>query len=256
MKQKEGSSISSSPPFDLEKFARELIACRRCGRLADHCQKTSLVKVRRFRTESYWGRPVPSFGPSDATLMIVGLAPAAHGGNRTGRVFTGDSSGDFLFSALHRFGFANQPESRSRDDGLVLYRTYITAILHCAPPDNKPLPGEILNCRSFLIREIRGLKKIKAVLTLGRIAFEQYLGSLTAIGLLDHSRGFRFLHGASYRLGDRLPLLFSSYHPSQQNTRTGKLTPKMFDDVLSAIRKYLDETPAGSLQVKAECATQ
>ena len=199
-----------------------------------------------YRDAEYWGRPIPSLGDPDAELLIVGLAPAAHGGNRTGRIFTGDRSGDFLYRALYEAGFANQPLSRERGDGLKLSNCYITAALRCAPPKNKPLPKELQNCRPYLEKELRLLKRVRAVLALGRIAFDTYLrlvgsGRLSneAPGQLPPRSSLRFAHGASYTLAEGLPRLFASYHPSQQNTLTGKLTPEMMRQVLHDIRTYL-----------------
>jgi uracil-DNA glycosylase family 4 len=173
--------------------------------------------------------------------LIIGLAPAAHGGNRTGRVFTGDDSGHFLFRALHKAGFANQPLSIHRDDGLTLQGTYITAILHCAPPDNKPKPVEIKRCRPYLMEEIRLLKQVKVVLALGRIAFEGYLTTLKEMELLPTKPTLDFAHGRSYDLGPSLPSLFASYHPSRQNTQTGRLTEAMFDNLFRKINTVLRE---------------
>ncbi|MFQ5818227.1 MAG: uracil-DNA glycosylase, partial [Terriglobia bacterium] len=203
------------------------------------------VKRRAYREETYWGRPIPGFGPESrsfgtgrAELLILGLAPAAHGGNRTGRVFTGDRAGDFLFEMLYRTGFANQPTSIHRDDGLRLRNAYVTATLRCAPPKNKPLPSEILNCRPYLEAEL-DLVRPRAVLALGRIAFDGYLKLLQERGVIENRAAYQFRHGASYQLPAELPRLFAAYHPSQQNTQTGRLTPAMFLRVLRQIRRYL-----------------
>jgi uracil-DNA glycosylase len=196
------------------------------------------IKVRRFRDQTYWGRPVPGLGTADAGLFIVGLAPAAHGGNRTGRIFTGDRSGDFLFAALHRAGFANQPVSVARDDGLTLLGCYIAATARCAPPANKPLPEEIANCREYLIREWTLLRRVRAVLALGKIAQDGFLAMLKAIGRIPARKGYAFGHGVSHDLGEGVRL-FGVYHPSQQNTFTGKLTPARFDAVLRAVKAHL-----------------
>lgn len=193
-----------------------------------------------FRDEDYWGKPVPSFGDPEAELLIVGLAPAAHGANRTGRMFTGDRSGEFLYRALHEAGFASRATSARRDDGLKLRNCYITAALRCAPPANKPLPREILNCRPYLLQELQLLRRVRAVLTLGRIGFDAYLRAVSEGRDLPPLSAFRFAHGASYDLPDGLPRLFVSYHPSQQNTQTGKLTPAMFHEVFRDIRAFLD----------------
>lgn len=215
----------------------DLIACERCPGLRNYCVRAAREKRRAYRDQDYWGRPVPGFGDSKARRLIVGLAPAAHGGNRTGRVFTGDRSGDFLFAALHRAGFANQPESLHREDGLKLTDAYITAVLHCAPPGNKPERADLDRCRDYLIRELRLLKSVMAVLALGRIAFDEYLATVIGLGWMEDRRGIRFRHGGRYRPDRSGPTLFASYHPSQQNTQTGRLTAAMLDQVLQAIRR-------------------
>jgi uracil-DNA glycosylase len=215
-----------------------VVACERCPRLRVWCREVARVKVKRFARERYWGRPVPGFGDSAARLLVVGLAPAAHGGNRTGRIFTGDRSGDFLYSALHRAGFASQPTSVSRGDGLHLLDCYIAAIARCAPPGNRPLPGEIANCREYLRREWALLGSVRAVLALGRLAMDGFLAVLREEGRVPRRKGFAFGHGVSHDLGGGVTL-FCSYHPSQQNTFTGKLTPAAFDRVLNDIRRHL-----------------
>jgi len=197
------------------------------------------VKVRRFRDQEYWGRPVPSLGSPNARLLVVGLAPAAHGGNRTGRVFTGDRSGDWLYRALHRFGFANQPHSIDRNDGLRLIDCYITAAVHCAPPDNKPLPEEFANCRPYLLEELQSLRNVRAVIPLGMIAYKTYFAARRELGWKNPSRLPDFSHGGVSVLEDGIRVI-SSYHPSQQNTQTGKLTETMFDDVFLKVRRLLD----------------
>jgi uracil-DNA glycosylase family 4 len=222
----------------LARVERDVVACERCPRLRRWCRKVALEKVKRFRDEDYWGRPVPGWGDPKARLLIVGLAPAAHGGNRTGRVFTGDRSGDFLFAALFRAGFANQPTSISRTDGLRLHDCYFAPLARCAPPLNKPTPAEIARCRPFLERELALLGGVRAVLALGKIAMDGYLKLLRDGGRLPERRAYAFGHGVSHDLGDGLRL-FASYHPSQQNTFTGKLTPAAFDAVLAAIRRHL-----------------
>jgi uracil-DNA glycosylase family 4 len=194
--------------------------------------------VRRFQDEEYWGRPLPGFGDPQARLLIVGLAPAAHGGNRTGRIFTGDRSGDFLFAALHRTGFANQPTSVARNDGLRLTDCFITPVARCAPPANKPRPEEILNCREYITREIALLPRLRAMLALGKIAMDGLLAVLRGQGRIPARRGYAFGHGVSHDLGDGLRL-FASYHPSQQNTFTGKLTPRGMDSVFKQINAHL-----------------
>lgn len=201
-------------------------------------EKVAREKRRAYRDWDYWGRPVPGFGDPQAELLIVGLAPAAHGGNRTGRVFTGDRSGDFLFRMLYQAGFANQPHSVHRDDGLRLHNAYICAAVRCAPPANKPLPREIQNCQPYLERELEILRP-RAVLALGKIAFDAYLSLLVQQGKIASRTPYRFAHGARYVLPGGLPCLFTSYHPSQQNTQTGRLTPAMFLGVLRRIRRFL-----------------
>ena len=217
----------------------DIVDCRRCPRLVEYRQEVARIKVRRFRDWEYWGKPVPSFGPASARLLVIGLAPAAHGGNRTGRIFTGDRSGDWLYSALHKFGFANQPTSVDRNDGLKLIDCYITAAIHCAPPDNKPLPSEFNSCRPYLLDELQHLKDVQVVIALGMIGFKTFLSARKQLGLTNPSPAPPFAHGAVARLADSTTVI-SSYHPSQQNTQTGKLTEKMFDDVFSKARKVLN----------------
>ncbi|HKM91789.1 MAG TPA: uracil-DNA glycosylase [Candidatus Acidoferrales bacterium] len=228
----------------LQVLNQQIIACRRCPRLVAHREIVARVKRRAFRHETYWGRPVPGFGPPEggAQLLIIGLAPAAHGANRTGRMFTGDRSGDFLYARLHEAGFANQPFSSRRDDGLQLINAYISASLRCAPPGNHPLPDEIANCRPFLEAEWELLRPC-AVLALGRIAFDGFLKLLRSRGEVQSAAPFVFRHGASYALPGRDgrpgQRLFAAYHPSQQNTQTGRVTPAMYRRVLRKIRRML-----------------
>jgi uracil-DNA glycosylase family 4 len=217
----------------------EIQDCRLCERLVHYREEVARRKVRRFQDWEYWGRPVPSLGSLDARLLIVGLAPAAHGGNRTGRIFTGDRSGDWLYRALHRFGFANQPTSTHRDDGLHLIDCYITAAIHCAPPDNKPLPDEFVNCRTYFLEELEGLHNVRAVVPLGLIAFKSYFIARKELGWTNPSPLPVFTH-AGVAMLDKGIRLISSYHPSQQNTQTGKLTEAMFDDVFRKARRHLD----------------
>lgn len=213
----------------LEQVNEVLIQCTRCPRLVAWREETARVKRRAYRDWEYWGRPIPGFGDPAARLLIFGLAPAAHGGNRTGRVFTGDKSGDFLFSALHRAGFANQPVSRVRGDGLALRDVYISAAARCAPPDNKPTREELDNCRPYLLRELGLLRNLQGIVALGSIGFESVI---TAYRQQGHSvPRLKFGHNALHSLGEGLPWLLASYHPSQQNTQTGRLTPAMFDDI-------------------------
>jgi uracil-DNA glycosylase family 4 len=221
----------------LIELQHEIVACRRCPRLISHCAEVARIKRRAYRDWEYWGKPVPSFGDPDAKLLILGLAPGAHGSNRTGRVFTGDSSGDLLYKVLHATGFASQAASRSRDDGLRLHGAYITAAVHCAPPGNKPTPKEIGDCRGYLERELNLLPNLLAVVTLGKIAFDVYLSILRDQGIIRSRSVFLFAHNTEHHIGPGQPMLISSYHPSQQNTSTGKLTEKMLLDVFERVRK-------------------
>lgn len=235
----------------IDQLQKRVIACRRCPRLVEYREMVACEKRRMYRTEEYWGKPLPGFGDPDAELLLVGLAPAAHGGNRTGRMFTGDRSGDFLYRALYEAGFANQPLSVRRNDGLALRNCYITAAVRCAPPANKPSPEEQRNCRPYLVEELKYLRRLRAVLALGRIAFDAYLRvvyeeqeSRRRAAVEDAAKwprrtSFQFAHGASFGLPDAQPRLFTAYHPSQQNTQTGKLTPAMFRRVLEDIRQFL-----------------
>lgn len=226
--------------MSLQRIADEIAACRRCPRLIAHCQHVASVKRRAYADWEYWGRPVPSFGDSRARLLIVGLAPGAHGANRTGRVFTGDRSGDLLYRVLHRTGFASQPQATSRDDGLELHGAYITAVVHCAPPGNKPTPAEIRACRGYLERELDLLTQVRVVVALGRTAFDVYLSILRDRGRIASRRACLFAHGAEHALGADLPTLLASYHPSQQNTQTGRLTEEMFTAVFARARELAD----------------
>jgi len=221
----------------IERVARDVVACERCPRLRAWCRRVAREKVRRFAQEEYWGRPVPGFGDPNAGLFVVGLAPAAHGGNRTGRVFTGDRSGDFLFAALHRAGFASQAASKGRDDGLALRGCYVAPVARCAPPANRPTPAELARCRDFLAREWALLTNARAVLVLGRIAMDGFLAMLREAGR-PLPRGLDFGHGRTHDLGEGVRL-FCSYHVSQQNTFTGRLTPAGFDAVLVEVKAHL-----------------
>ena len=222
----------------LRVLNQEIVACRRCPRLVEYREEIARTKRRAYRDWTYWGRPVPAFGDAEARLVIIGLAPAAHGANRTGRMFTGDRSGDFLYEQLYRAGFANQSQSKRADDGLVLRHALISAAIRCAPPANKPLPEEIQNCLPYLERELE-LIRPRAILALGGIALNTYLDLLKRQGVIASRAAFPFSHGASFALPGDLPQLFAAYHPSQQNTQTGRLTPAMFARVLTKIRKFL-----------------
>jgi uracil-DNA glycosylase family 4 len=223
----------------LRELEAKVIRCRKCPRLVTYREKVASEKRRSYREWDYWGKPVPGFGDPRAKLVVLGLAPAAHGGNRTGRVFTGDRSGDFLYKALYDAGFANQPTSVRRDDGLALKNAYVAATVRCAPPANKPLPSEEANCRPYLEKEL-DLLRPRALLALGGIAMRVYLGLLKERGAVRSAAAFPFRHGASYELGRGLPRLFVSYHPSQQNTFTGRLTEAMLAGVLRDIRRFLE----------------
>jgi len=227
---------------ELFHIAQEVVACRKCPRLVAYREKVAREKRRMFREWTYWGKPLPGFGDPRSKLVIIGLAPAAHGGNRTGRMFTGDRSGDFLYAALHKAGLANQSTSLHRDDGLRLQNVFISAACRCAPPDNKPLPGEIANCREYLEREMHILQP-KAVLALGKIAWDAYLEILKQRGAITSRAAFPFAHGAEEKLPGDTPRLFGVYHPSQQNTQTGRLTPAMYAQVLKRIRHFLEKDP-------------
>ena len=214
--------------------------CVRCPRLVAHRRRVADEKVRRFRDEIYWGRPVPSFGDPLARLLIIGLAPAAHGANRTGRAFTGDRSGEWLYEALHRYRFANLPRSRHRQDSLTLHDCFITQVIHCAPPGNKPERQEIANCQPYFLDELQLLKNVELVMPLGRLAFDAYLRAYQQAGNPLPSPRPRFEHGKCIRLPTGQALL-PTYHPSQQNTQTGRLTRSMFHQVFAAARTLLDE---------------
>lgn len=217
----------------LAHLGRTVIACRRCPRLVRYRESVARTKKREFADWTYWGRPVPGFGDLRAELLIVGLAPAAHGANRTGRMFTGDSSGRWLFRALHRQGFASRAASDHRDDGLRVRNAYITAVVRCAPPDNRPMPEEMANCAGYLRQELTLLSRVRVIVALGQIAFTQVLTLASAGGLSVPRPRPRFTHGAAYTLrGRRDPVeLIASYHPSRQNTQTGRLTEAMLDAV-------------------------
>lgn len=225
--------------MELNHLHNEITACRACPRLVEWREKVALEKVARFRTWDYWGKPVPSFGPGDARLLVVGLAPAAHGANRTGRVFTGDKSGDWLYRALHKAGFANQPTSVAADDGLELTDCRVSAVVRCAPPDNKPERDETERCRPFFDRELSLLKDVRVIVALGHFAWDNVLAALHRLGTEIPAPKPKFGHCATVRIGDRLTLI-GSYHPSQQNTSTKKLTEPMLDAVFEAARAALN----------------
>ena len=208
-----------------QELSQAIMNCQACPRLREHCQKIAVSKRKSYQGEDYWGRPLPGFGDPKARLLVVGLAPAAHGANRTGRVFTGDRSGEWLYRALHKAGFANQPASTHLEDGLALIRAYVTCVARCAPPNNKPLPEELARCATFLKQEIQLLREVRVILALGQVAFHGVWKHLEPERLRP-----KFGHGIQTRLSDGR-LLLTSYHPSQQNTFTGRLTEPMFDSV-------------------------
>jgi uracil-DNA glycosylase family 4 len=228
-------------PFKI--LDREVIACARCPRLVAYRAEVGRVKRRAYRDWDYWAKPVPGFGDPRARLLLIGLAPGAHGANRTGRMFTGDRSGDFLYKVLHATGFASQPTSISRDDGLKLRDAYISAVARCAPPGNKLALEEIRACRPYLVRELELLDRVQEVVALGRIAFDVYLGILREQGKIARRSAFLFGHNAVHETGPGQPLLISSYHPSQQNTSTGKLTEAMLREVFEGARERLNAQP-------------
>jgi len=218
---------------------REVVACTRCPRLVEYREQVAREKRRAYRDCEYWGKPVPGFGDVEARVLVMGLAPGAHGSNRTGRPFTGDASGKFMYPVLYETGFANQPGAIDRNDGLKLKNLYITAAVRCAPPDNKPLPQELAECSTFLDREIAGLTNLTVIVALGKIGFDAYLNYLKRRGLIASKKTYIFKHGASYQLPDGKTLL-ASYHPSNQNTQTGKLTRKMFVEIFQEAAALAD----------------
>jgi len=222
---------------DLSDLNLEIIACRRCPRLVSHREQMASLKRRAYRQDTYWGRPVPSWGDPAARVLLVGLAPGAHGSNRTGRMFTGDGSADFLTPALFRAGFASQPTSIDAADGLRLDDLYVTAVVHCAPPENKPLPAEVSRCRPYFRAHLAGLPRLQVVIALGQIAFQGVLETLRASGQGMPSPRPRFSHGGE--ISFPAFALLASYHPSRQNTQTGRLTPLMFDRVFLRARELL-----------------
>jgi len=235
--------MNSPPRSDaLEDLQREIVDCRRCARLVEHCQTIARVKRRAYLDCDYWGRPVPSFGDPGARLLLVGMAPGAHGANRTGRVFTGDSSGDFLYDALFQTGFASQPTATSSDDGLVLRDCYIASAVRCAPPQNKPRSDEFAACRTFLEREASLLPRLRAVVTLGRLAHASWLGVLRTHDPSLRAKDYAFEHARHFSRPNNGPDLLCSYHPSRQNTQTGLLTKSMLINVLQIARRIVSDT--------------
>jgi uracil-DNA glycosylase family 4 len=229
-----------SPPLWLKILNAEVVACTRCPRLVDYRESIAQTKRRAYRDWDYWGKPVPGFGDPNARVLILGLAPGAHGSNRTGRPFTGDSSGNFMYPVLHETGFANQPTATDLKDGLTLQDAYITAAARCAPPDNKPLPQELSSCAPFLDRELDGLKNLKVVVALGKIGFDAYLNYLKRRGAISTKAPYVFAHAAHYRMPSG-KILLASYHPSNQNTNTGKLNRQMFVAIFREAKRLADE---------------
>lgn len=214
----------------------EVIGCRRCPRLVEYRERIGLQKRRAYLDCTYWARPVPGFGDPNARVLILGLAPGAHGSNRTGRPFTGDASGKFMYPVLHRLGFASQPGASGLNDGMTLHDLWITAAVRCAPPDNKPLPSELANCAEYTDRELAALKNLKVVVALGKFAFDAYLDAARRRQVITRKTAYRFAHAAEYQMPDGITLL-ASYHPSNQNTATGKLTAAMFEAVFARARQ-------------------
>ncbi len=228
----------------LKQLENAVITCRRCPRLVRYRELVARTKKREFRDWDYWGKPVPGFGDPRAQLLVIGLAPAAHGANRTGRMFTGDSSGRWLIRAMYRAGFASQPATTHSGDGLQLKGAYVTAIARCAPPDNQPTPREIVNCAGYLRQELTLLPRVRVVVTLGHVAFRQYLALARERGAVIPTPRPPFEHGATYTFssqgGGEQPVLIASYHPSRQNTQTGRLTEPMLDQIFVRARRFLD----------------
>ena len=216
----------------------EIVECDRCARLRKYCAEVARVRRRAYADWEYWGRPVPSFGDPNARVLILGLAPGAHGSNRTGRPFTGDASGKFMYPILYKVGFASQPNADHRDDGLKLIDCYITAAVRCAPPDNKPLPSELANCSLYLDRELAILRNVKVAVALGKIAFDAYLAHVKRCGRLDTKAGLTFGHAKRYAMPNGV-MLIASYHPSHQNTATGKLTSAMFEEIFRIAKEEI-----------------
>lgn len=229
--------MSAAAPFKV--LNQDVISCTRCERLVTYCRKIGRERRRAYIDQEYWAKPVPGFGDIQAEVLILGLAPGAHGSNRTGRPFTGDGSGNFMYPVLHRTGFASQATATHRGDGLSLTGAYITAVARCAPPANKPLPEEIANCSQFLDRELALLKKVKVVVALGKIGFDGYLNHLKRRGLISSRSPYLFGHGARYKMPDGRWLL-ASFHPSLQNTNTGRLTEEMFTEIFREAKRLVD----------------
>jgi uracil-DNA glycosylase len=219
-------------------LTEHIVSCERCPRLRRYCAEIARVKRRAYRDQDYWGKPVPGFGDPHARLAIIGLAPGAHGANRTGRIFTGDRSGDYLYRALFETGFANQPESVNRADGLAMTDAYLTGPVRCAPPDNKPSPAEFARCRTYMERELDLLPRVRVVVVLGKLGNDAYLGLLKDRGVIESRAQFPFGHGREHAIPNA-PVLLGCYHPSQQNTSTGRLTAAMLRDIFTRAREII-----------------
>ncbi|HUZ05256.1 MAG TPA: uracil-DNA glycosylase [Acidobacteriaceae bacterium] len=239
MTEKKILAAASPGEQTLEAWNQRVVACERCPRLRAYCTNIGQTKRRAYKDWEYWARPVPSFGDPRARVLIVGLAPGAHGSNRTGRPFTGDGSGDFLYPVLQEAGFASQPKAISRDDGMRLHDLWITAVVRCAPPDNKPLPEELHNCAPYLDEEITLLPRLRVVVCLGKIAFDGYTEHLRRTGQIANRRGLVFAHGAEYAIPEAKHLI-ATYHPSLQNTNTGRLTRAMFLRIFQRARELAE----------------
>ncbi|UCF67041.1 MAG: uracil-DNA glycosylase [Acidobacteriota bacterium] len=237
---------------NMTNLRAQLIGCRACSRLVEHREEVARERRRAYRDQCYWGRPVPGFGPVRARLVVVGLAPGAHGSNRTGRMFTGDASGDFLYRTMHEFGFASQSRAVSRSDGLRLIDAFVTAVARCVPPANKPTPEELQRCGPFLRRELLLLRAARVYVALGQIAFIRLCAGLSDIGRAPVSTRPRFMHGAEFTLDGGEHWLLASYHPSRQNTQTGRLTREMFGSVFRRARALIDGRSATLSRVKAD----
>lgn len=224
--------------MDIDTLNTTIMSCRKCPRLVEYRESVAKKKKRAYQDWTYWGKPVPAFGDIHGRILVVGLAPGPHGSNRTGRMFTGDSSGIFLYAALHRAGFSNQAEAQSRGDGLKLDDMLISAVCRCVPPDNKPSQAEITNCLSYLAQEISLMEKLQGFVALGRLAFENIIKIYRSWG--EPRQHFEFKHGGEYYLGSELPWLIASYHPSRQNTQTGRLTVDMFDEIWRKVKVLLE----------------
>jgi uracil-DNA glycosylase family 4 len=229
------ANTQSTSPL-LQQIRETIITCERCPRLRDYCRGIGETKRRAYLDQTYWSRPVPGFGDPRARILILGLAPGAHGANRTGRPFTGDGSGDFMYPVLHELGLASKPRAVTRDDGLKLRHTWIASVVRCAPPGDKPLPQEIRNCGTHLAQEIQALPRVRVVVCLGKIAFDGYMAFLLETGIIARKSDYRFSHGAEYLLPSGLPLL-ATYHPSLRNTNTGRLNRVMFTRIFLRARE-------------------